>query len=35
MLRFELIYAHNKVNIIAIGVKQGNRLFIGKDEVKL
>jgi hypothetical protein len=37
--RFRVFYEvdrkSNKVNIIAIGVKQGNRLFIGKEEVQL
>ncbi len=37
--RFRVFYEvdreHKIVNIVAIGVKHGNRLFIGKDEVKL
>jgi len=32
---YDVDHGNNQVNIIAIGVKRGNRVFIGNNEVKL
>lgn len=37
--RFRVFYEadteHREVNILAVGIKEGNRLFIGEEEIKL
>lgn len=32
---YEVDYEHSEIHILAIGVKRGNRLFIGREEFEL